>query len=357
MGFAGQVETSGGGVHPIASTLYGYSNTAANTADKVVKLDNYDELLEGTTVHVKFVNGNTATPITLTVGGTAQKPVYIHDTTSPGNTAATSWPANSMVSFTYDGTAWRMNDSGANDAIITRVETGISTEATNRANAVTAALQKIAPAYDSTATYALDALCIQSDTLYKCTIPITEAEEWTAGHWTAVIVDGAFTRRLQFTDVQAGKPSDASASIGDSTGITAATVDVSTFEAIISTTGTYVFSYTGTDWTYNGNIVTISNYGITLEGTAVSGDTVTITYTAGVSPFIANVTHPEYPFRAIVPLAGVTSSMIPQVIFALSEAITGAYCPISETYDGGIYLYATNAPTAPITIPVIIVWR
>ena len=356
MSYAGKVRINNVD-SPIASAMYGLCTTPGGTAAKVVSLSAFDTLMAGVVIAVKFSQANTAASPTLNVNGTGDIPIYQYGTKAPGNTAATSWASNSIVTFTYDGTAWNMNDAGVNDAILTRVENGISAEATNRATAVTAALQKIAPGYDSTATYALDDLCIYNDVLYKCTTAITVAEEWTAGHWTAVIVDGAFTRRLQFENVVAGVPSTATADIGASTGITGATVDVSTFEAIISTTGTYVFSYTGTDWTYNGNIVTISNYGITLEGTAVSGDTVTIDYTAGTSPFVANVTHPEYPFRAIVPLAGVTSTMIPQVIFALSEAITGAYCPIAETYDGGVYLYATNAPASPISIPVIIIWR
>ncbi|MBO4785926.1 MAG: hypothetical protein J5510_02560 [Prevotella sp.] len=43
-----------------------------------------------------------------------------------------------------------------------------------------------APAYDSTATYAVGDYCTYSTKLYKCTTAITTAEPWTAAHWTEI---------------------------------------------------------------------------------------------------------------------------------------------------------------------------
>jgi hypothetical protein len=43
-----------------------------------------------------------------------------------------------------------------------------------------------APAYDSTATYAVGDYCTYSFKLYKCTTAITTAEQWTAAHWTEI---------------------------------------------------------------------------------------------------------------------------------------------------------------------------
>ena len=353
MGFAGQIETSGGAISPIGSTLYGVCSTAASTAAKVVTLADYDELIIGTTVHVKFLNGNTAANASLEVGGTAAKPIYLYGTTAPGTTAATSWAANSMVSFTYDGTAWRMNDSGANGAMVTMLEGEISTEAANRATAVTGAVTQIVAAYDSTATYTVGQLCIHDDKLYRCITPITTPEAWTSGHWAATTLVGETGIILKFLDTVVGDPSTASATVSGS--ITSATVDVATFESILGTTGEYVFTFDGFDWYYNGNIVVLSNYGITYEGTPASADTITVDYYAGACPFkpMPIPTYATYPFRAIVPLSGVTASMVPEVIFGLEEAILGAYAPIAETYNGGVYLYATNAPAASFTIPVI----
>ena len=110
--YAGQIETGAGITSPIGSTLYGICSQQANDPVKVVVLPEYDTLLTGSTVHVKFTNGNTAANPTLTVGSTAAKPIYIYGTLAPGSTAASTWAANSVLSLTYDGTAWRMNDGG-----------------------------------------------------------------------------------------------------------------------------------------------------------------------------------------------------------------------------------------------------
>ena len=112
MGFVGEI-LSGGDSNLVASTLYGTCSTVASTADKVVTLADYDALIQGTTVHVKFIYTNTAEEPTLNVNGTGAKPIYTDGVNPPGTTPLTSWQANSMVAFTYDGTAWRMNDTGA----------------------------------------------------------------------------------------------------------------------------------------------------------------------------------------------------------------------------------------------------
>lgn len=63
------------------------------------------------------------------------------------------------------------------------------------------------------------------------------------------------------------------------TGVTAATVTASTFGTKVSGSGTYLFTYDGTNWKLNGNTVTLNDYGITVTGTAANNDTITVTYT------------------------------------------------------------------------------
>ena len=72
----------------------------------------------------------------------------------------------------------------------------------------------------------------------------------------------------------------ASASVSG-TGITAATVTASTFGTKVGgATGTYVFSYDGTNWKLDGTTATLNQYGISTTGTAASGDKITVIYTA-----------------------------------------------------------------------------
>lgn len=75
------------------------------------------------------------------------------------------------------------------------------------------------------------------------------------------------------------------------------------------------------------------------------------------SAFVSDTTYEEYPYRATVALSGVIASMIPEIIFSLADAIGGNFAPVSETYSGGVYIYACEQPDAITTIPTIICWR
>ena len=76
-----------------------------------------------------------------------------------------------------------------------------------------------------------------------------------------------------------------------------------------------------------------------------------------VSKFVADSTYEDYPLRASVALDGVLETMVPEVIFSLTDAISGNYAPVAQTYNGGIYIYAAEAPEAAVTIHTIICWK
>lgn len=89
---------------------YGECPTAAATAAKVVTLPDSAGfvLAAGASLYVKFQNANSVASPTLNVNGTGAKAIYRYGTTAPGNTAATSWQANSVEHLVYDGAAWRL---------------------------------------------------------------------------------------------------------------------------------------------------------------------------------------------------------------------------------------------------------
>ena len=63
------------------------------------------------------------------------------------------------------------------------------------------------------------------------------------------------------------------------TGITGATVTAATFGTKVGNAdGTYAFAYDGTDWKLGTETVTLSEYGITEEGTAADGDGISVAY-------------------------------------------------------------------------------
>ena len=59
-------------------------------------------------------------------------------------------------------------------------------------------------------------------------------------------------------------------------------------------------------------------------------------------------------YRAAIALdSSVTADMYAEVVFAPAQALSGNYCPVCQTYAGGVYIY--SAVNTSITIPTIIV--
>lgn len=121
MSYIGEVQIDSGTILPIGSSLYGVCDTAVGTYAKVVTLANFDTLIHGITVHVKFTNGNNAPLInpsdssehlTLKVGSTNAQNV-----SNPGGSI--NWSAGAVISFTYDDTTdvWMVNDSDSGQQI------------------------------------------------------------------------------------------------------------------------------------------------------------------------------------------------------------------------------------------------
>lgn len=73
--------------------------------------------------------------------------------------------------------------------------------------------------------------------------------------------------------------------------------------------------------------------------------------------FVSDATYADYPYRAAVALSGVTAALVPYVAFGLTDVVDGNLAPIVESYDGGIYLYAEEEPSATLTVPTILFWR
>lgn len=65
-------------------------------------------------------------------------------------------------------------------------------------------------------------------------------------------------------------------------GLEWASVDDSTFALEVSSAnGNYIFVYDGSDWKLNNNTVDLADYGITVTGTAITNDKITVLYSNG----------------------------------------------------------------------------
>lgn len=130
MSYISELQIDSGAILPVGSSLYGTCNTPVGTYAKEVILTNFDTLVHGVTIHVKFTYGNNATltnpadsteHLTLKVGTTNAQLI-----SNPGGSI--NWSAGAVISFTYDDIAhnWIVNDSD-NGTSITIANTYSST--------------------------------------------------------------------------------------------------------------------------------------------------------------------------------------------------------------------------------------
>lgn len=115
MSYAGIFTDKNSADHPVASTLYGTCDTAANVAAKVVSCADFDTLLPGVSIRVKFANSNTANNPTININNTGAKALYLYGSTAAGADEYASWKAGAILSLTYNGTAWQID--GGTDAV------------------------------------------------------------------------------------------------------------------------------------------------------------------------------------------------------------------------------------------------
>ena len=71
-----------------------------------------------------------------------------------------------------------------------------------------------------------------------------------------------------------------------------------------------------------------------------------------VSSWTANTNMSGYSYRASIAITGCTADHVPSVTFNIAQAASGDYCPVAETYAGGVYIWSKK--NATITVPTIL---
>lgn len=64
----------------------------------------------------------------------------------------------------------------------------------------------------------------------------------------------------------------------------------------------------------------------------------------------------DYAFSAVAEVIGISSDMIPEVIFSLVDATSNTFAPVANAVDGGVTIYASSQPAETLTIPTIVGW-
>lgn len=89
------------------------------------------------------------------------------------------------------------------------------------------------------------------------------------------------------------------------------------------------------------------------ESSLGGGGIVSQNVQVAANEWVQNATYTSFPYRAAITLMGVTSSMIPEVIFSPNDAISGNYAPVADTATNTIYIYAKSEGAVSITIPTV----
>ena len=72
------------------------------------------------------------------------------------------------------------------------------------------------------------------------------------------------------------------------------------------------------------------------------------------SAWVSDTTYSDFPYRAAVACEGVTAKHYAELSFSPADAMSGSFAPVVESYDGGVYVYASEIPEAAVTIPTIV---
>ena len=106
----------------------------------------------------------------------------------------------------------------------------------------------------------------------------------------------------------------------------------------------------------NGFVGNENDFNNALTNVTVSVDKVQAfpQQTVAVAAWAEDTTQTDYGFRAAVPLEGITEYYTPDVRFSVDDATSGILSPVATSYDGGIYIYASEQPAAEVQIESIV---
>lgn len=182
------------GALPDTSQLsyYGTCSTAAATQAKVVECEGF-VLKTGVSIRVKFINAQTYNGMpSLNVNSTGAINVKSNGTV---NAARYCWLAGEVVSFTYDGTNWIMEDAGIATTTYygyTKLYTGAGNTSTSTAltpaslNNLVQLMVEPYPIYSTSSTYEVGDRVRYGYQAWECITAITTAETWNADHWKEI---------------------------------------------------------------------------------------------------------------------------------------------------------------------------
>ena len=68
------------------------------------------------------------------------------------------------------------------------------------------------------------------------------------------------------------------------------------------------------------------------------------------SAWTSSTTYPDYPYQASITVSGCTSNHVPEVVFSPTDASSGIFAPVCSSTTNAVIIYATEKPSAAITV-------
>lgn len=344
MGYGSKIRINGTD-YSIASSLYGTCATGSNTAAKVVTCADFDALITGVLILVKFDNGNTAANPTLNVNSTGAKVIYLDSNNAPGTTELTSWRANEVVPFVYDGTYWMMcADRKAVQDAITTANTNISTNTSD----ISTINGKIGTtALPTTAQTITGAIAEHETDISGLSTTITNLRGTASPKMDGTAAVGTATKYAREDHVH---PTDTSRAAASAVVPGTATPKKDGTAAVGTAT-----KYAREDHVHPTDDSRAAASTVTSLTTTVNGkETKKLIFTSKTASSWTNNGSTNFPKRCAIACTGVTAAMTALVFFAAAQAESGDYSSYAETYAGGVYIYSTQ--TTSITVPKILVF-
>ena len=62
-----------------------------------------------------------------------------------------------------------------------------------------------------------------------------------------------------------------------------------------------------------------------------------------------------YNVKGTIEMLDITENDVVNVTFDMAQAVSGNFAPVSNTYNGGVYIYAKKMPTSTITVALEII--
>ena len=132
------------------------------------------------------------------------------------------------------------------------------------------------------------------------------------------------------------------------------TVDVEDFISGIGLNINQIYAKDGLGEPAGSSIYVSTINGENIVGSADNNITTSIKLeNKTVSNWASDTTYADYPYRATITESTITSAMVAEVIYGLTEAESDNYAPVCQTFDGGVYIY--SKVNTSIVIPTILV--